>query len=134
MNPRILKKLSKRADPYIKTLTTLHRFVTEKYDHIDCNQKIERKWLTRINGNTNQFNMFNTYGGTIGYGEMHGYYEPEWHEKDAYTHLVQLVMDANTDWGSWDGESYPVPNIRVLTPTHIFKHADELLERMSDET
>ncbi len=134
MNPRILKKLCKRADPYIGKLTSLERHLCEGGDTIDTDQKMDRKHWERWSGNFNRYGYFSPKKNTVVYGQMNGYYEPEWEENDAYSHLKQLVEDHFTDWKNWDYESYPQPAIQIKTPSDVFGHADKLLLPVGGET
>ena len=129
MNPRILKKLSKRADPIVAQITQLERFVTRPGDDIDSSQRVERKYVDRWFGKPNKHGYFLPLKGTVGYGQTTGYYEEEWEEDDAYSVLKRIVESYFTDWSSFDFDSgdYPQLTVRLKWPSDIFKHATDLL-------
>jgi len=130
MNPRILKKLCKRADPYVRKLTRLERFKAEGDSSIDTHQRVENKHLERWQGKPNKHGYFIALKNTIGYGERAGYYEPEWAENDAYSILKELVVDHFTDWKSFrglEGESFPKCTKQITTPSDVFNNAEVLM-------
>lgn len=126
MNPRILKKLSKKAAPLVARLTQLERFETCSGEDIDCNQRMDRKHWERFRGRVNDRGYFIAKKNTVGFGCMSGYEEPEWEELDAYSHLKNLVAVHFTDWGQCDGESYPQCSVPLNTPSDVFKFAAHL--------
>lgn len=132
MNPRILKKLSKRADPFVAKLAKgLTRFETGgEVESIDSSQKIAIKYRDHWAGKPNEYGYFTPKKRTVGYGHMAGYYEREWEEDDAFSILQRMVADHFTDWRSFDFDSgdYPKPSINVNHPSVVFKHAPELLK------
>ncbi len=108
MNPRIFKKLCKRASlaliksGYVKHLD----FITQDNDESPeiCmnynwelksfyNKKLHPKWPTMY---------LNTLDGTQGFGAMSGYYELEWWDKSSLCMLREAVFDHFTDWENFD--------------------------------
>ncbi|MGH1462894.1 MAG: hypothetical protein ACRBB6_12745 [Neptuniibacter sp.] len=77
MNPRILKKLSHKASPYVTKLTTLEQFRTERGESIENNQVMYRKHIERIHTWVINRSYFLAKKNTVGCGCMSGYYEPE---------------------------------------------------------
>lgn len=130
MNPRILKKLSKRADPIVRKLVTIDRFVINdsRDRQIDSSQRMEKKHWERWGKKPNRYGYFKALMGTVGYGKMQGYYEREWEENDAYSILKNLVADHFTDWESFDYESdeYPKCSINISNPSVVFEAAKQL--------
>ena len=128
MNPRILKKLCKRADHYVGKLADhLERRILDHEDTIEPLPRMEKKYFERWNGKPNQHGYFIPLKNTIEYGCVYGYYEPEWEGADAYSHLKELVINHFTDWRAWNGGRHPKPTIRIKTPSDVFAHADALL-------
>ena len=80
MNPRILKKLTRKAEPIIIALGLtqhLERCVSGPDGDIDTDCKADRKHRMRYpSGKISDY--FTQLPGTVGYGGMSGYYEPEW--------------------------------------------------------
>lgn len=134
MNSRILKKLSKRADPIVKQLTDMERFVVSRrkgIEGLETRQKVGEKYLERWKGKPNKHGYFEILDGTVGYGAMQGYYEPEWTDIDAYSLLQDLLADHFTEWDEfkYDYENYPKPTIDVTNTSVVFANACALLTR-----
>ena len=132
MNPRILKKLSKRADELIQKLdcTSAERvFYGDEFDPCLRSSKMDKRYVEHWQGKPNDQGYFRVLLNTIGYGEVSGYYEPEWEDSPAYDLLRGFVIDANTDWDNFDCDSgdYPELLITLKTPSQIFRAAEELL-------
>lgn len=103
MNPRILKKLTKKADVLIQAIGIQDygkRYVLDRRESesFETNVKVERKHLDRWGGNPNKYGYFNQLNGTVGYGGMVGYYEPEWSDLDAWSILKSYVISEFDDW------------------------------------
>lgn len=130
MNPRILKKLTRRADPIVRKLTKQHRIVVgyDDCESVETYQRVEEKYLDRWNGEPNKYGYFRQLKGTVGYGEMSGYYEPEWSDKDAYSWLSSYLLYRFTDWSKVDEDSgeYPMPDVDLSTPSAVFACAEKL--------
>lgn len=136
MNPRILKKLTKRADPYItEAYPHLTRVVVDINDHesVETHQRVERKYFERWRGKFNEYGYFTQLKGTIGFGCMSGYYEPEWVDTDAYSLLKEFVLDYFTDWKSFDPDEGGWPEIKVTlrNPSDVFKYADLIFKELN---
>lgn len=102
MNPRILKKLTRKAEPIIVALGLtqhLERCVSGPYGDIETCCKVDRKhrWRSR-NGTFSHY--FDQLHGTVGYGCVSGYYEPEWDDNCCWSMLKDYVFESFTDWGS----------------------------------
>lgn len=118
MNPRILKKLSKRAAILIDgKCRYAKRYVIQRDDreYLDTTQRVDRKHYARWSGTPNRYGYFAPLKGTIVYGDLVGYYEPEWSELDAYSLLVEMVVDRFTDWNENAHEVFKVRN-----PAQVF--------------
>ena len=114
MNPRILKKLSKRADPIVSQLTNKTRFVTSEKNGMsgpESMQCVEKKYHERWRGKLNEHGYFIVLDGTVGYGEMSGYYEPEWEDIDAYSLLQKMVRNHFTSWENFNPDSGEFQNL-----------------------
>ncbi|AXQ93170.1 hypothetical protein LV780_04695 [Cereibacter azotoformans] len=125
MNLRILKKLSKRAAPYLPLLgDTREQFQARSDDdyhgtlitdrkhfqrlgsiHSDPMPWLQREIITepRCRAGTRWpflriYPPHHPWSGTIMVGAMSGGYEPEWDETDAWDALDDLVRCHFTDW------------------------------------
>lgn len=152
MNLRILKKLSKRAAPYLALLgENREQFKAEKGEnYIGSLRGFERKHWERMRSVHNEVigdgykypaNNGNGYisvrppnhprKGTVMVGGMSGYYEPEWDETTAYEALVDVLFNIFTPWDDYDevNDIWPSCFRNLSTPRLIFLAADELIER-----
>lgn len=147
MNLRILKKLSKRAAPYLPKIGyTGEFFLAEKGEnytktiirdrscwerytsvHGDLIGELDRKWLARNPDNRGRFIWCgmkppsHPLKGTPMVGETSGYYEPEWDEETAWDALRSFVWSATFDYDNgWQ-------TTEQSTPSAVFRLADELL-------
>lgn len=116
MKPRLLKKLSKKAEPIIINLGLVKGqsrvVVTDGWEGVESNF-------------IHDYNVKQCKG-TVGYGAMSGYYEPEWEDSDCYSILFSYVMDHFFDWGKCDGTNYPEcewPSNVPRNPHYIFRVA-----------
>lgn len=135
MNPRIFKKFTKAAAVEIERLgfNRLQERVEAVKNKIDppevtLQYKWERKSLERLpNG---LFGSPLLLSGTIGYGGVSGYYEPEWNDEDALSSLTKHVFDTFTDWTIiTDGPELPpnnTPKRLVSSPRHLLAHVRQL--------
>lgn len=154
MNLRTLKKLSKRAAPYLALLGDQRKqFLARKDENYTGRVIMERKhwergrsvhdetiWDREIktpardgNGWVYQHPPCHPRKGTIMVGETSGYYEPEWSEETAYEALVGLV-DVETIEIVFDDEGEPdfASPLVDFTPSNVFRMADRLVaERRS---
>ncbi|HDI3344828.1 TPA: hypothetical protein PMK43_002087 [Vibrio cholerae] len=65
--------------------------------------------------------------GIAGFGCVDGYYEPEWSDEDALSALMHYVRDTFTDWGGFDGNSWPennCPEELLRLPSKAIKYAE----------
>jgi hypothetical protein len=147
MNLRILKKLSKRAAPYlVKVGDMRQQFPAEKHDnytnriirdrscwergasvHGDVIKEGEIKWLARNPKGRGErvwcymWPPSHPLKGTPMVGAMSGYYEPEWDEETAWEALREWV------WCQcYDFESNRQTRALKL-PSDFFRAADELI-------
>lgn len=153
MNLRILKKLSKRAAPYLPLLgDRREQFLSEAGDnyhgmiirarkhwercasaHADCIRQGE--YVIKPKGRAGTRWPFvkvyppsHPWPGTLMVGAVSGYYEPEWDEECAWAALDSIVRNHFCDWD----EDGPTPTRRLLTPRDVFRAADDILaERLA---
>lgn len=147
MNLRTLKKLSKRAAPYLPQLgDDRQQFAAERYDNYTGLVITARKHFERgrsVHDELYGEGMIKTLArdgqgwvyakppshprkGTIMVGALSGYYEPEWDEETAYEALLDIVYAEFTEW-SEEGAS---PLTRDLsTVGQVFRAADDLVAR-----
>lgn len=137
MNPRILKKLSKKADVLIKQLNiqpASDRIVLISGDEgFDTRARVDRKHLRRWNGIPNSANYFRQLSGTVGYGSMLGYYESEWSDLDAWTILREYIIYSFDDWENVYEDSWPenrCPKRVKANPFGILCHAKKLINTL----
>ncbi len=153
MNLRILKKLSKRAAPYLPLIgDTREQFPAETGDnytktliwdrtcwersysaHGDRIREGEIKWLARNTSRRFPWCYMapphHPLKGTVMVGSMCGYYQPEWDEETAW--------ESFRDWVWWQFAKYSndgsVHCARVFEyPGDFFRAADELLAAKTD--
>lgn len=110
MNPRILKKLTRKAEPIIIALGLtkgFHRVCVGVNDNENVGDrfKCDRKHWERWGGKINEYGYVTQLSGTVGYGCMSGYYEPEWDDENCWYILKSYVFDSFTDWKSYHGEN-----------------------------
>lgn len=120
MNPRILKKLTKKSSALLEELglvNHLQKVVVTDNDPVETCVKVDRKHLERWRGKLNEHGYFIQLNGTIGYGSDSGYETPEWEDNDAYTILRNWAIDQFTDWENWDEDSGNWP--KNLCPSKI---------------
>lgn len=153
MNLRILKKLSKRAAPYLAALgDAREQFRAEKGDNyhgmvIRARKHAERMpschdeplgyllGITQPRGRAGSrypyvklYPPYHPRKGTIMVGGMTGYYEPEWEEECAFAALDALVRDHFTDWEALMAEDErPVLTRDLSSVTKFFAAADEMV-------
>lgn len=140
MNPRILKKLTKKAEPIIVALGLtrgLTRVVSDANGDVETCCKVDRKHRMRYpSGRISDY--FDMLPGTIGYGGMSGYYEPEWDDKCCWSILKDHVFESFTDWGSCtEATGWPENNCpRKLkrNTAEILKYARTLAEAQREHT
>lgn len=151
MNLRILKKLSKRAAPYLPLLgDRREQFKAERWNSYMGVRIWDRKHWDRSGCHPTYDGLspaavaageeiiFNTRAGrrvvmrppshprkgTMMVGGMSGYYEPEWDEECAWAALVDLVYWAVAEIDS-QGEIMGV-NMPMDTPRQVFAAADAI--------
>lgn len=125
MNPRIFKKLTKAAAKEIDRLNIAigQRFeVANEEDPPEITRiyKWERKsFYGKEWSLTNNHNV-KILDGVVGYGQIEGYYDPEWCDNDALSLLYTNVIDRFVDWKNFNGEGWPeVKNHRKYTKTAV---------------
>lgn len=155
MNLRILKKLSKRAAPYLPLLGDQREvFPAEKGENYLSTVILDRACWERgrsAHGDTLKQREIkkpaadgkgwvwmappdHPLEGTPMIGGMSGYYEPEWSEEDCWYALQNLVFAHFTDWelmAEWNMDDGPPPRPVIQRDLSsvalIFKAADELV-------
>lgn len=153
MNLRILKKLSKRAAPYLATLgDRREQFMAEKGEnyhgliirdrtsaerwpscHTDTCERVLKITEPRCRAGTRHpyvklMASYHPMKGTIMVGAMQGYYEPEWDEETAYSALRSIVTNHFTDWEALMAEDdRPVLTRDLSTKSKLFAAADDML-------
>lgn len=136
MNPRIFKKLTKKAALIIDQLgcCSTHQKVTvgeHDFESVETSVKADLKhrdrwWKDKQRGRRH----FRQLNGTVGYGCVSGYYEPEWEDSCAWSILHNHVIDSFTDWKNFDGDGWPenhCPRRIKSSPAGIFRHAKYLV-------
>ena len=134
MNQRILKKLCKKAVPIIERLginNGLEKVVVGRYglESLDTHATVGKKYIDRWFGVPNTYGYFTMLNGTVGYGAMSGYYEPEWWDLDAWSMLRSYVIDSFSDGDNHEGgvhHNSRVPNKVYKLPSEVLKVAANL--------
>lgn len=154
MNLRILKKLSKRAAPYLAALgDNREQFLAEKGENyhgliIRDRTDWERSWChpshhvgwhrkgecfcaeARKGYRYIVRTPYHPLKGTPMVGAMHGYYEPEWDEETAFGALRAIVFDHFTDWAAVSLElDRPYITRDLSSVSKLFSAADELIAK-----
>lgn len=156
MNLRILKKLSKRAAPYLAQLgDTREQFPAIRGDNyhgmlINDRTSWERSRChptyrpfggdivrqTRAGHHIVLRSPWHPLKGTIMVGAVSGYYEyePEWDEEAAYAALSNQVYDHFTDWAACQSiDDVPGLTQDLSSVSKLFAAADDMIaERRSD--
>lgn len=108
MNPRIFKKLCKRASKaliasgYVENLDSISQR-NDECPEICFTYKWEMKsYIGKDKHPKWPTTYIKTLDGTEGFGTMAGYYEPEWWDKSSLCMLRELVIDYFTDYGNFD--------------------------------
>lgn len=153
MNLRVLKKLSKRAAPYLPRLGDLReQFRSERGENyhelniLDRSDFERSRCHPRYEAGTDEQIVYNTRAGhrivmrppshpkkgTVMVGGMQGYYEPEWEEECAYAALLRLVFTHFTDWeGAARRDAIPELFRPLCTPTLVFAAADDMVRELA---
>ncbi len=157
MNLRILKKLSKRAAPYLLPLGDYREqfragqgrnhhglvyLITDRTCwergrsvHGDPIRQGEiKKRAADGKGWVWMAPPSHPLKGTMMVGGMSGYYEPEWQEWCCWQALSSMVLDHFTDWAALEEDVNAIPLLTrdLSTPSLVFKAADDMLaERRS---
>lgn len=156
MNLRVLKKLSKRAAPYLPLLgDNREQFRAEPFDnyhglvitakkHWERHDAVHGDVIRACEGGyayqpecrrgyrfpfIHVVPPLHPWVGTIMVGAMEGYYEPEWSEETAWGSLCNMVFGHFTDWDAYAREDAKGPCLmrRLRTPSDIFKAADDMV-------
>lgn len=129
MNPRILKKLTRKAEPIIICLgltAGLERVLSGTDGDLEQTVQVDRKHRMRYRGGKVS-RHFSQLPGTVGYGGMSGYFEPEWSDRCSWSMLKEFVIESFTDWESYRGHTgWPdnnCPRKLKRNPAAILKHA-----------
>lgn len=156
MNLRILKKLSKRAVPYLAKIERGGKlFRAEKGDsytktliwdrscwergasvHGDKIREGEIKWLARSRKGRGDYLWCYAHPpshplkGTMMIGATTGYYQPEWDEETAWEALQSWVHGQFFDYDPETNEAFSTRPLRTVTD--IFRAADELLAQKGE--
>lgn len=154
MNLRTLKKLSKRAAPYLAKMgDRREQFVARKKDNytgliINARKHCER-WRMRYELTPHEQATFEADGnkflrtrdggfvrltqpyprkGTVMVGGMDGGESPEWDEETAYEALYKIVHCHFTDWeAAAEHDRTPICTADLSTPSKVFYYADVML-------
>lgn len=155
MNLRILKKLSKRAAPYLPLLgdtreqfrategRNYHGYVIRERKHAErvasCHDEPMGGMMviTQPRGRAGtRFPYVKLYPpshprkGTIMVGAMCGYYEPEWEEECAFAALSMHVYGHFTDWEACTSiDDVPGLTRDLSTISKLFASADEMVRK-----
>jgi hypothetical protein len=149
MNLRILKKLSKRAAPYLSKLgDRREQFLSEAGDNYHGLIIAARKHWERcpsVHAETIREGEFvvrprcregarlpfvkvyppsHPWPRTVMVGAMSGYYEPEWDEETAWGALNELVRNHFCDWD----EHGPTLTRKFRNAGDVFRGADEMMQ------
>ena len=156
MNLRVLKKLSKRAAPYLPLLgDNRQQFRAEPFDnyhglvisakkHWDRCESLHAEAFRSYEGEyviapaCRQGARYpyihvrppsHPWAGTIMVGGMQGYYQPEWEEQTAWESLCAMVFGEFTDWEAYarDDHTGRILTRRLRTPADVFRAADEMV-------
>jgi hypothetical protein len=148
MNLRILKKLSKRAAPYLAELGDNRKQFSavrgDNYHGMVINDRTtwERSRChptykpfggeivrqTRAGHHIVMRSPSHPMKGTIMVGETSGYYEPEWAEEAAYDALSELVYGHFTDWAACQSiDDIPGLTRDLSSVSKLFAAADDML-------
>lgn len=153
MNLRILKKLSKRAAPYLVLLgdtreqfrsergDNYHGFIIRARKHADrvasCHTDMVREGmiLTEPKCRASTRHPFiklyppsHPRKGTMMVGGMSGYYEREWDEECAYGALWSWVSAHFTDWSDFENLR---PTRDLSSVSKLFAAADDMVRERS---
>lgn len=156
MNLRILKKLSKRAAPYLPLLgDNRQQFPSEKDDNYHgLIIRAKKHWQRCVSVHADAFSSCegeyviapkcrqgtrypyihvrppsHPWPGTVMVGAMQGYYEPEWDEECAWSALHSIVTCHFTDWDAVarEDDSVAWSTRRLRTPADIFRAANDII-------
>lgn len=142
MNPRILKKLTKKSAVIIEQLGLCRNkskviVGVNDVESVETYVKVDLKHQDRwYKGNRHARRCFAQLTGTVGYGRVSGYSEPEWEDSCAWSILRDYVIDGFNDWENFDGESdldNNCPRKVRSNPSGIFRHAKTLLETLKSK-
>ena len=134
MNPRIFKKLTKKASVIgekIGAFRKLERVVVSDDDGVETAVNVDMKhrdrfYKNKIYGRSH----FQQLHGTVGYGCVSGYEYQEWSDYDAYSELRKYIIDSFTDWENFQGEGWPENNCPRAIKRNVgamFRYARSLI-------
>lgn len=149
MHLRTLKKLSKRAAPYLKLLgdrreqfpaikgenyhelvirdrkccerSTCHSTYKPMHDEIVFDTRAGNRVVLRPSDHPLK--------GTIMVGAVIGYYEPEWYEQTAFGALQDMVYSHYTDWAA----EPPTSTRRIRNISEFFTAANDMIEMATNQ-
>ena len=136
MNPRIFKKLTQKAAIEVERLgvTSSEKFLTVCVDdapEIGRGYKWESKSYYSYHNyrKSCRIHELKLLSGTVGFGSMEGYEEPEWSDNDALSMLFSFVFEQFTDWDNFHGEGWPdnhCPEILKKSARHLLSYSKSL--------
>ena len=135
MNARILKKLCKRATPYLKEVCTgfeffkTHAVESESFTA----RKFDIKHIERWNGRPNKGHYIQTFHGTDCISWESGGEESEWDSRHTFDMLSSFVFDHFTVVLNEESEqwfSYVGPRIRCRSD--VFKAAKLMVQQIKE--
>lgn len=155
MNLRVLKKLSKRAAPYLAKLGDSREIFASNeraggIATLITERKHMRRWprpkaINRVSDGPHDIVARRPGGGvtvfrqpsdprkgTLMVGSMSGHETPEWDEEDCWQALRSIVFAHFTDWdlmeaGGSSSPARPLIQRDLSSPSMVFKAADELV-------
>lgn len=123
MNPRIFKKLTKRAALLVEQLNDFNH-LTKIVVGQNCVESTEMgsNWICRKY--RDKFGYAQQLDGTVGFGAVSGYYEPEWDDTDALSILYEWYIEIHADYSE-----YPKYVSSLSDSEHTWKHALSYAEK-----
>ena len=123
MNPRIFKKLTKKAAYFIERLDAFESLtkIVVGADDVESTEQ-SRYWVHKKY--RDKFGNFTQLDGTVGFGcvsgyyEPGGYYEPEWSDTDALSMLYDWYIHQHVDY-----DAFPEYVTSLSKKEYTWKHA-----------
>lgn len=117
MNQRIFKKLTKKASHLIDQLEDFNH-LTKVMVGVNGFESVEQSSYWICKKYMDNFGCFTQLDGTVGYGCVSGYYEPEWSDADALSELYDWYIYHHADY-----RAYPEYATSLSRKEHSWKHA-----------